>query len=223
MAILRIPITKAGNKPIEVDTELDLPDAMYALALEEGLKVLLNKGMSKITVAKLEGEDLAKAHEAAMTVAKTNFIKLKAGELRKGRATAISTDGKKVPGVVRTEARRIAKEVVKNAIRASGKKVSHVEASEITKVANELLEADPSYIETAKANIAARTAKVPAAENPEAAKAAALDFLGKLGGVHESPILVAKDEKAKAERKTSVSAKQSGKVAPRKPKAEVHA
>ena len=64
MAILRIPVTKAGNKAIEVNTDTDIPDAMYQLALEEGLKVLLNKGMSKISTKGLEGEALDEVAEA---------------------------------------------------------------------------------------------------------------------------------------------------------------
>ena len=82
-----------------------------------------------------------------------------------------------------TEARRLAKEVVKNEIRAAGMKISFVEASVITKAANELIAADPSFIENAKANIEARSA-VKSAIN-----------IANL--VHESPKLVAKAEAAR--------------------------
>jgi hypothetical protein len=201
MTVLNIPITKAGNRKIEVDTT-SIPEEMYLLALEEGLKVLLNKKMSKITTAKLEGDDLAKAQEAAFTQGTANYNDLMAGKLRKGRAGPTTADGKKVPGVVMTEARRLAKEVVKNEIRAAGMKISHVEASEITKAANALIEADPSFIASATANIEARAQVKPSVDIKSL--------------IHESPKLVKAAEEAKAARKTQLSAKQAGKVAPRK-------
>lgn len=199
MAILKIPVTKAGNKVIEVNTETDIPDAMYQLALEEGLKILLNKGMSKIATKGLEGDELDSAKEAAYAKGLENFEALKAGKIKKGRQTS----DKKVPGVVMTEARRLAKEVVKNEIRAANMKISHVEASEITKAANALIEADPSFIETATANIEARAAK----------KVTAVDIASL---IHESPKLVKAAEERKAAAKTVLSAKQAGKAAPRK-------
>ena len=197
MAVLKIPVTKAGNQILEVDSD-SIPDTMFKLALAEGLKVLLNKGMSKIATKGLEGDELDKAKAAAMEIAAKNLDKLNKGEIKVGR-TAGAT---KIAGVVMTEARRLAKEVVKDELKAAGYKISHVEASEITKAANALIEADPSFIETAKANIESR-AKKPAAIN-----IAAL--------VHESPKLVAQAAAATAEKKSTLSAKQAGKVAPRK-------
>lgn len=197
MATLNIPVTKAG-RAIEVDPDT-LPDAMYRMVVEEGLKVLLNKGMSKITTKGLEGDDLAKAKDAAYAKGLENLEALKSGKVKKGRAASGSA---KVPGVVMTEARRLAKEVVKNEIRAAGMKISHVEASEITKAANALIEADPSFIEQAKANIEAR-----------ATIKSAVDIASL---VHVSPKLVKADEERKAAAKSQLSAKQAGKAAPRK-------
>jgi hypothetical protein len=197
MAILNIPITKAGNRPIEVDPDI-LPDAMYRLALEEGLKVLLNKGMTKILTAKLEGEELESAQAAAYAKAEENLSAVKAGTLTKGRATVVKgKDGKKLPAAILTEARRLAKEVAKNEIRAAGMKISHVPASEITKAANAFIAADPYYIEQATKNIEERSTKKVAVD------------IASL--VHESPALVAASEKVKAERKAASSAKQAGK------------
>lgn len=202
MATLSIPVTKAGNRKIEVDTA-EIPDDMYTLVMEEGLKVILNKRMSKIMTKGLEGDALAEAQNAAFVVASENFDNLKAGKVRRGRAGATTADGKKVPGAVMTEARRLAKEVVKNEIRAAGMKISHVEASEITKAANALIAEDPSYIEQATVNIESRAQVKPKVD---------IKAL-----IHESPKLVAAAEKAKADRKLTLSAKQAGKAAPRKP------
>lgn len=207
MAKLNIPITKGGAS-IEVDTD-SMPESMYIMAMQEGLKVMLNKRMSKVTVAKLEGEKLAEAREAAMVIARKNYEEVMAGTMKGGRVAGAA----KISGVVMTEARRLAKEVVKNEIRAAGLKVSHVEASAITKLANELIASDQSYVAQATENIEKRKAKV----NED--QAAALAFLQKLGGVAESPKLVAKAEKEKAEKKSTLSALQAGKVAPRKAKA----
>lgn len=127
MAKLNIPITKGGAS-IEVDTD-SMPESMYIMAMQEGLKVMLNKRMSKVTVAKLEGEKLAEAREAAMVIARKNYEEVMAGTMKGGRVAGAA----KISGVVMTEARRLAKEVVKNEIRATGLKVSHVEASAISR------------------------------------------------------------------------------------------
>jgi len=203
MATLNIPITKAGNRPIEIDPEA-LNDEMFKLALTEGLKVLLNSRMTKVGAQKgLEGEELAKSQAAAYTKAEENAKALLEGKFKKGRATgAVGADGKKVPGVVMTEARRLAKEIVKNELRAAGIRISHVEASEITKAANALIEADPSFIAQATANIEGRSQVK-----------AKLDIASL---VHESPKLKAAAEARKAAAKEVLSAKQAGKAAPRK-------
>lgn len=200
MAILNVPITKAGAA-LSVDTDA-LPEEAFRAVVEAGLKALLNLGMSKILTKGLEGDKLSEAQAAALAKATENLDNLKAGKVKKGRATAKDANGNKVSGPVMTEARRLAKEVVKNEIRAAGMKISHIEASVITKAANELIAADPSFITKATENLEARS------QVKTSIDISAL--------VHESPKLVAKAEKAKAERKTQLSAKQAGKVAPRK-------
>ena len=202
MGIINVKITKA-NRTIAVDTS-ELPDEAYQFVLQKGLEALANARMSKVLTKDLEGEKLAEAQEAAAKIAEENLANLKAGKISKGRGGTKDANGNKVSAVVMTEARRLAKEVVKNEIRAAGMKISHVEASAITKAANELIAADPSFIEAATANIEGRK-QVKSAIN-----------IADL--VHESPKLVAKAEKAKAERKPTLSAKQAGTAAPRKAK-----
>lgn len=203
MATLRIPVTKAGNS-LEVDTD-SLPEEAFRSVVEAGLKALLNLGMSKILTKGLEGDQLSAAQAAALAKATENLDNLKAGKVKKGRAAAKDANGNKVSGPVMTEARRLAKEVVKNEIRAAGMKISHIEASVITKAANELIAADPSFIAKATENLEARS-QVKSAVDIKAL-------------VHESPKLIAKAEKDKAERKLTLSIKQAGKVAPRKSRA----
>ena len=203
MSTMNIKVTKAG-KSLEVDLQ-ELPDEAYQFVLQKGLEALLNARMSKVLTKDLEGEKLADAQARALEIAEENLSNLKAGKITKARGGAKDANGNKVAANVMTEARRLAKEVVKNEIRAAGMKISHVEASVITKAANELIAADPSFIENAKANIEARSAVKSAINIADL--------------VHESPKLVAKAEAAKAERKTQLSAKQAGKAAPRKKKA----
>ena len=202
MGIMNIKVTKA-NRTIAVDTS-ELPDEAYQFVLQKGLEALMNARMSKVLTKDLEGDKLAEAQEAAAKIAEENLANLKAGKISKGRGGVKDANGNKVSAVVMTEARRLAKEVVKNEIRSHGMKISHVEASQITKAANELLAVDPSFIEQATANIEGRKAVKSAINIADL--------------VHESPKLVAKAEKAKAERKTTLSAKQAGKAAPRKAK-----
>ena len=200
MATLNVPITKAGSS-LSIDTDA-LPEESFRAVVEAGLKALLNLGMSKILTKGLEGDQLSAAQAAALAKATENLENLKSGKVKKGRSTAKDANGNKVSGPVMTEARRLAKEVVKNEIRAAGMKISHIEASVITKAANELIAADPSFITKAQENLESRSTVKSAVD---------IKTL-----VHESPKLVAKAEKAKAERKTQLSAKQAGKVAPRK-------
>jgi hypothetical protein len=58
-----------------------------------------------------------------------------------------------------TEARRIARNLVKEELKRSGVKVSYVESSEITKAANALLAADPDIIKQAEEEVEKRAKK----------------------------------------------------------------
>lgn len=203
MAILTVAVPKGGGATLDVDTDA-IPQEAYSAIFQAGLEVMLGKRMSKITgLTKLEGEDLAKAHEAAVKVATENLANIMANKVSAKRG-AKKADG--ISREVKTEATRLAKAVVKDQIRAKGLKISHVAAKDITAAANELISSDPSYYEEAKANIEKRSHITPAID------------IGSL--ISESPTLVArakeKADKAKAE--GGLSAKQAGKVQPRKKK-----
>lgn len=220
--MIRIPIAKGGKGAIfEIDTD-DLNEAfesngnLMMLLVTEGLKVVLNSRMSKLAApSKLEGKAAEDNKAAALTKAAENYSDFKSGKLSK-KTSAAKAEG--VDRAVMTEALRLAKAVVKNEIRKAGQKPSLVAAKEITEYAKQFVEADPSYIEQAKDNIAALKAKADAAvvETPLNIK---LD-----------PKLVKKAEEAKAARKEQLSAKQAGtvakrggaKVPPRRPEAAVH-
>lgn len=194
MTVFVIPIIK-GKSTLEVQTD-DIPLEVYSEIVLQGLKVVLNRGTSKVTKAQypVAAELIAKALE----VGAEQLAMLYAG---KTKITGVKV--KKASGAVMTEARRIARGLVKDAMKEQGIKVSHVEASEITKAANALLEADPSIVEQATANLAERSKK------PIAIDIKAL--------IQESPKLVAAAEakKAKAKRDKPLSAKQAGLAAKR--------
>jgi hypothetical protein len=201
MAIMSVPITK-GKTTLDIDTET-LPEDVYREVILQGLKVLMNRGTSKITKEFYPDSEEMKA--AAVKTAEAQIEALKTGKIKFSGSSKV----KKASGAVMTEARRLARNMVKDAMKEAGYKISHVEASEITKAANALLEADPSLVETAKANLEER-----------AKKPMAIDIKSL---VKESPKLVAKAEEKKAKAKASapLSAKQAGKVTPRqKPQAQ---
>jgi hypothetical protein len=148
MALMAIPIVKSKGA-INVDTD-KLPEDVYAEALLQGLKVILNRGTSKITKALYPKEEELKAAANAMA-SKQLELCMKSEITFSGKAKA-----KKVTGAVMTEARRLAKLAVKAAMKEQGIKVSHVAAKDITAAANALIEADETFVKRAEENLKAR-------------------------------------------------------------------
>lgn len=187
---------KNGAGEVSVDTS-QLPDEVYREALLQGLKVIAERNMSKMTKAEYPMEAERKA--AIKAKAEKNIEDMYAGKVKiTGKAST-----KKASGKVMTEAMRLARNLVKDAMKANKIKISHVKASEITTAAKALIEADPSIVTTAEANLAAREA------TPAKIDIASL--------IKVDPALVAKDnaKKAEAAKDKPISAKQAGKVAPR--------
>lgn len=190
MAELNISITKAKTT-IAVDVD-KLPDEVLREVYIQGLKVLLNRGASKITAAAIPDAEELKAK--ALEVANEQLELVMSGKIKFTGGKA-----KKASGKVMTEARRIAKALVKDELKRQGHKISHFEASDITKAANALLETDQGkdILAQAEANLAEQD-KTPVGID-----------LGSL--IKASPKLVEKAEKAAAAKKTQLSAKQAGK------------
>lgn len=153
MAELQVPVVKSKGGFIAVDLD-KIPEDVVKEIWMQGLKTLVNRGMTKITTTGLEGKELDKAKADAMAKASENLEAIYTSKIR-------FTGGKKkqATGEIMTEARRLAKALVKDAMKRDGIKVSTVEAKEITRLANELLDDDPSIIESAKANVEARKQK----------------------------------------------------------------
>lgn len=206
---IQVGITK-GGAPISVLTS-DLPDNVYQAALAIGLKDLLNRGMSKIKSNKdLEGEDKAKNQAAAMAQAEKNLAALKEGKMP--RMVGVKTGDGKVAGVVMTEARRLAKNLIKDEIKKAGGKISHYEAKDITSAANALLETDEGkgLLAQAQKNVDDRNKAVE--EKP----GVDLESLQAKLGISISAAKVAKAEKEKASKKVAgaaiLSAAKAGQI-----------
>lgn len=196
MTILFVPVTKAGSS-VTVDTD-KIHDTMYAEALAQGLKVMVNGGMTKLTKENIPDETARKAE--ALKIAEDRVNLMIEGKLKLGRQAAAS---KGPSGAVMTEARRLARIAVKEMLKSKGLKVSTYDASEITKAANEIIAADPSYVTTAESNLATR-GKGPVPTN--------IDITAM---IQPDPKKVAELEAKKVEKAGVLSKTQAGKVAPR--------
>lgn len=206
MAELQVPVTKSKGS-VTIDPE-KIPAEVWDAIVLEGLKAFVNKGMSKITTKGLEGEELQKAQAAAQAKAVENVKAILDGTIKLPGRKAKS----KASGAVMTEARRLAKNFLKDEAKKQGIKVSHVEAKEWTKAANELLASDQGkgFVEQAEKNIQAR------AEAP----AAAINLGSFLPNVDELKAKGAESDAKARERGKQLSAKQAGMTAKRKPKAQ---
>lgn len=204
MNVFEVAVAKAGkDAKLTVDVSA-LTDEMYELVMAEGLKTILNSRMSKVgpvTKYAKEGkvDELTKAQDLALKIATDNLSKLLAGET-KAKSKAAKSD---LPREIITEARRIARDIVKNQIRAAGGKPSHYSAKDITAAADEFIKNDPSIVEDAKEALAKRTSNKPTVDIKSL--------------IHESPTLVAKAKaKSEANKAPGLSAKQAGMVPTRK-------
>src|SRR5438105_4308522 len=117
-------ILKNGAGTVTVDTAR-LPDAVYREALMQGLKVIAERAMSKLTKETYPDETERRA--AIKAKAEANIEEMYSGKTKITGAVAV----KKASGAVMTEAMRLARNLVKDAMKANKIKISHVKASEI--------------------------------------------------------------------------------------------
>lgn len=221
MAIVQIRIPK-GEGSVPMDTEA-LPQEVYQAALMIGLEKLALSGITstKYPTKGLEGEALTKTQAAVMTKAAENVAELVKVDDEGNYTGAVKLPGTKATkvkglpkGEVSTEAMRLARNIIKDEIKRLGEKPSHYASAEITRAAKAQIESDPSIVVMAEENVKRRKAKDIKINVAELIKPDA-----KL-----VKVAAEKAAKAKAERKTTLSATQAGKVAPRqKPKAEARA
>jgi hypothetical protein len=188
--IFKIRITKA-KADLEVDFD-ELPKEVKLAIVEKGLAAFLNGATAKETT-KTTPDEAVRA-ENAMALANKKLDALKRGELKAARA---KSDGK-VSGVVMTEARRLAKNIVKAGIKAAGHKISDYEAKAITEAANAYIEEHPEIVQQAQASV-------------EAAKALAAATSVPVASIPISHERVAKREAKNAEARKATASKDAGK------------
>jgi hypothetical protein len=139
----KIKVAKAGQ-----DVEIiwnELSDEVKMHIIEHGFSKVLNAATAKVT--KTTQPDAEKLKAEAYNLAMKKLDALKRGEV--GRKKASKGPG----GKVMTEARRLAKIIVKAAIKEQGGKISDYEAKEITEAANQYIEENPQIVADAEASI----------------------------------------------------------------------
>ncbi len=160
--IISIPVVKA-KESIDIDVKR-LPDNVYAEVIFQGLKQVLNRNQTKLVAkaysdaeAKKAGYDSAAAHlhADALKASAKNLEEMYAGKIR----SSSGTKSTKLSGEVKDEAMRLARTLVKQAIKSAKGKVGDYAASEITKAAKVFLERDPSIVAMAQKNVEERNAK----------------------------------------------------------------
>lgn len=204
--MFKVEVTK-GKGTIEMYTS-ELPDEVYAEVIRQGLKVLLNRGMTKITKETYPNADELKA--AAMAKAALTFEDMKAGKIR-----IVGGKDSKVSGAVKTEAMRIARALVKDELKRQKIKISYVDAKDITEAANNILRANPDILVKAQEAVAAR--EVEAVKLKEGL--AQIVTPGMVNSAKKAKVDKAvAEEKAKA--KEALSATQAGMTAQRPAKGQ---
>lgn len=189
--LFKIKIAKA-EQVVEV-AWVDLSDDVRTYIVEQGLSKVLNSATAKETKATTPDDTTRKAN--ALALANKKLDSLKRGEFKRTKAAG------KVPGAVMTEARRLAKNIVKAAIKAAGEKISDYEAKTITEEANAYIDQHPELVAQAEASIAA-----------------AQDLAAKTG-VNVKSIPVSEKKKAarieaNAKKRAETAAKDAGKPGP---------
>lgn len=201
--IFEVPIAKGGKDATVRVVYEELSDDALRVVIAEGLKSILNSRMSKVgATTKMEGDELSGANAKAMEIAAKNLADLQSGALgSKSKSKAKS----ELPREIQTEAMRIARAMVKDAIRAAKGYPSTYAASEITAMAKKFIEVKPEIVKTATENVSKRKAL-------EGQTAIDVLALGK-----PDPKLEAKRAEAAAKRAADaaskpLSAKQAGKT-----------
>jgi hypothetical protein len=179
---------KNGAGEIDVDVN-QIPEHVWNEVILQGLKAIAERATSKATKAAYPDE--AERKGQILAIAKANVADMYAGKTKLSGQKAA-----KVAGKVMTEAMRLARNLIKDALRKAKRKQNSVTAKELTAAAKAYIAANPSIVATAEANLKARE------ETPQ------LD-LGKLLGVDVSKLAEVTPPKP------PMSKTQAGKVAPR--------
>lgn len=187
----KIKVAKAGQD-VEIFWD-ELSNDVKMHIIEHGLGKVLNAATAKVTKTTQPDADKLKAE--AYNLAMKKLDSLKAGTIGRKKAASGAS------GKVMTEARRLAKIIIKAAIKEAGGKISDYEAKEITEAANEYIKENPDVIKKAEASIASAEA---------VAKGSKIDT----SKIKVSSTKVAAREKKNAEARKASADKAAGKPGP---------
>lgn len=193
--IIEVNVPKAKTKLKLNWDSLDL-DTKLAI-IQAGAEKIVQAATAKIT--KKDEPDETKMAVLALEAAEEKLEQIHSGKWKPGRKASVG----KVAGVVMTEARRLAKNIVKAQIKAANQRISDYEAKAITEAANLYLSEHEELIAQAQASIEA---------SKNLASAAAVN----VAAIPVSPSKVAKNNEKKAAAKAATLAKNAGKPGPQK-------
>jgi hypothetical protein len=193
MIVVNVPKAKVKLElnwdSLDIDTKLAI--------IQAGAEKIVQAATAKFTKANQKDEQELEA--SAKQAAEAKLADIHAGKWKPGRKASAG----KVAGVVMTEARRLAKNIVKAQIKAAGQRISDYEAKAITEAANLYLSEHEELIAQASASI-------------EASKALASQAAVDVKAIPVSAIKVAKNNEKKAAAKAATAAKNAGKPGPQK-------
>ncbi len=192
--IIDVNVPKAKTKlklnwdALDLDTKLAI--------IQAGVEKIVQASTTKAT--KADYPDEKQLAEVALSMATKKLEEIQEGKWKPGRRA--STSGK-VPGVVMTEARRLAKNIIKAQIKAANQRISDYEPKVITEYANLYLQDHEELIAQAQKSIE---------DSKKLAEKAAVD----VSAIPVSAVKRAKNEARKAEARAATEAKNAGKPGP---------
>jgi hypothetical protein len=190
---LQIPVPKAGKEvTVEIDPNevmAEWPEDTIREILTQGLKVVLNRGQTKLkSVRNMTDKADAEAEAKAIVATVEKQIELcKAGKIK---VTGGKTKAAGSRSPERVIAMQLARQAVKDELKRRNMKPSHYAQSEISKMAEQLLQSGSEVAEEILADAKEE------AERREARKQKASDKLGiDVGAMEVDEALVAKAKK----------------------------
>ena len=201
MAVFKVPVVK-GKGMVEIDTD-KVPPRVWQAVVEAGLKALVNGGTSKITKATYEDEEELKA--AAMEKAQERVQQMLDDTIKIAGTKAA---GSKASGAVMTEARRLAKNFVKDQIKKAKGRIADYEPKEITAAANALL----AQADGIGGEFIAQATKIIEERNAVASDGIDIASMIKVSASRKAKA----DKTAESRKAKALSAKQAGQTAKRK-------
>ena len=218
---LIIPVPKAGKETtVEIDPNEvmgDWPEDTIREILTQGLKVVLNRGQSKLKSTRnmTDKADAEKEREAIVEQVNKQVELCKAGKIKVTGGKSKAAGSRSPERVI---AMQLARQAVKDELKRRNMKPSHYAQSEISKMAEQLLQSGSEVAE----EILADAKEEADRREQRKKKGAATDSFGiDVSDMKVDEALVAKAKKPKVEAEVAASVVQ-GVRSTRRPEARPH-